>query len=94
MSENVLPVISYRNFVVSCLIFKFLSHKINFNIPFILCYFEKYEKLVYQFKLFFINPIFFFFLFRVTSVAYGSSQARGQIEVQLLAFATPQQLRI
>ena len=26
MSENVLPIISSRSFVVSCLMFKFLSH--------------------------------------------------------------------
>ena len=31
---------------------------------------------------------FLFFLFRATPVAYGSSQARGRIEPQLLAYTT------
>ena len=41
------------------------------------------------------EPFFFFFmLFRVKSVAYGSVQARGQIKLQLPATAQPQQCKI
>ena len=52
---------------------------------------DKLKNCCYEFKIkFYAAILFYFILFRATPVAYGSSQARVQLELQLLAY-TPAQ---